>query len=474
MTRGPESAHACDVQGDFSQDTIVAIATPPGEGGIGVLRLSGPRAREAAGRLWKGKIPPAEFESHRMYFGKWCDPKTGETLDSGLMVWMQAPRSYTGEEVVELQLHGGPLLLGRMLELLLREGLRAAEPGEFTRRAFLNGKLDLLQAEAVAELIHAKSEAALRNARAQLEGRISSEVQGLRVRVVALCAQLEAAIDFPEEDLELVSCAELAQQVRALEAELGGWLERFQVGRLLREGVKVALVGRPNVGKSSLLNRLLGQDRAIVHPRPGTTRDVIEAWLEWEGLPLQLFDTAGIREGREEVEQEGIRRSQRAAEQADLSLWVLDASEPLSAEDLQVAELLRGNILPVANKMDLVSPAPVWKELPQRPGMSAPCQVSAHSGTGLAELKQRILASLGLEGLRLREQAFLNNARHREALERGLEALARARDALEARQALELPAAELRSACLALEGLLGRVGSEDILGEIFSHFCIGK
>lgn len=459
------------MQGDYSQDSIVAIATPAGEGGIGVLRLSGPGAPDAAARIWRGRPDLDSMESHRLYLGDLADPVSGHALDRAMLVRMRAPRSYTGEEVVEIHAHGGPLLLAAILQALLRLGLRAAEPGEFTRRAFLNGKMDLLQAEAVAELIHAKGDAALRNARAQLEGRLSQEVGRMRDSLIRCCAQLEAAIDFPEEDLELVSGAGLDRELGALEAELEDWAERFQAGRLLREGLRIAFVGRPNVGKSSLLNRLLNEERAIVHERPGTTRDVIEGWAEWEGVPVQLFDTAGIRQAEEAVEAEGIRRSRLAAERADLVLWVLDASTPLTAEDLEVGALLSGRVLRVANKSDL--PAASWGS-GQLPGGGAVCRVSARSGMGVQELKTAILASLGLEGLRQREYAYLNNARHREALRQGLEALRRARQALQARQPLELPAADLRASVQAMEVLLGRVHSEDILGEIFSHFCIGK
>jgi len=459
------------MHGDYSQDSIVAIATPAGEGGIGVLRLSGPRAPAAAGRLWRGRPGIEAMESHRLYLGDLIDPESGRPLDRALVVRMRAPRSYTGEEVVEIHAHGGPLLLAALLEALLRQGLRAAEPGEFTRRAFLNGKCDLLQAEAVGELIHAKGEAALRNARAQLEGRLSAQVGRMREALLRACAQLEAAIDFPEEDLEFLSAAALLRDLEALEAELEAWTERFRAGRLLREGLRLAFVGRPNVGKSSLLNRLLNEERAIVHERPGTTRDVIEGWAEWEGVPVQLFDTAGIREGAEAVEQEGIRRSRQAAERADLVLWVLDASAPLEVEEQRVGETLRGQVLRVANKADL--PAAGWAA-GDLPGEGPLVRVSARSGQGMAELKAAVLARVGLEGLRQREFAYLNNARHREALRQGREALGRARRALGEQRPLELPAADLRAAVQAMEVLLGKVHSEDILGEIFSHFCIGK
>lgn len=462
--------------GDFSNDTIVALATPPGEGGIGVIRLSGPLAPQLAAQVWKA---PREFstqDSHRLYTGHFCDPHSGQDLDSGLVVWMRAPHSFTGEEVVEFQLHGGPWLLNRALEVLLRLGARAAEAGEFSRRAFLNGKLDLLQAEAIADLIHAQSEAALRNAQSQLQGRISEEVEAMRSRLLIALARIEAAIDFPEEDIELAAPPQTDAELQVLESELREWLEKFEVGRLLREGVKIALVGRPNVGKSSLLNRLLREDRAIVHDRPGTTRDVIEASARWGDVAFQLFDTAGIRVGEEEVEREGIRRSRRTAENADLILWVLDASEELQEEDHLLAQSLKGQVLRVANKMDREienEKLPRWKAAPG-PEAWPLLPVSAKTGEGLEELRAACLKAAGLQALADRESAYLNNARHRAALIQAIDALAQARAAIASGLAWECLAADLRQAAQAMEVLLGRVSSEDILGEIFSHFCIGK
>ncbi|HEX5032976.1 MAG TPA: tRNA uridine-5-carboxymethylaminomethyl(34) synthesis GTPase MnmE, partial [bacterium] len=418
--------------GDYSNETIVALATPPGEGGIGILRLSGPKAPTLAAQVWRSRQPFSDFETHRLYHGSFLDPETQQALDSGLAVWMRAPHSFTGEEVVEFQLHGGPWLLHRALEIFLKLGARAAEAGEFSRRAFLNGKLDLLQAEAVADLIHAQSEAALRNARAQLEGRISTEVEAMRERLLTAAARIEAAIDFPEEDLELAQAPQTDAELAALESELGVWLEKFQVGRLLREGIKVALVGRPNVGKSSLLNRLLREERAIVHDSPGTTRDVIEASAHWGGVAFQLFDTAGIRAGEEEVEREGIRRSRLTAEKADLVLWLLDASEPLQKEDLDLGRSLKGRVLMVGNKMDLEKAGrrlPLWDKPPGSEAWPL-LPVSAQEGRGIEELKSALLQSAGLKAWREREHAYLNNARHQAALLRALEALAQARAAL--------------------------------------------
>lgn len=461
----------------MANDTIVAVATPPGAGGIGVVRCSGPQAAAALAKVFRGKTPVAAFASHRLYRGRFLDPVTEETLDEGLAVWMKAPRSYTGEDVVEWQVHGGPLLLARLLEVLVREGLRPAEAGEFTRRAYLNGKLDLLQAEAVAELIHAKSEAALRNAKAQLEGRLSHEIGLVREQLIGLLARVEAAIDFPEEDIEIVSRDAVAGEIRTISAVLRTWLERFALGRLLREGVRLALIGRPNVGKSSLLNRLVGEERAIVHPSPGTTRDVVEGSLHLNGVLFQVFDTAGIREGQEDIEREGIRRSERVAGQADLTLWVLDGSQALGEEDRAIAGRLSGKVLPVANKSDLKIASEGFPEAWQisRPLLEMPwVRISAKTGYGADELLARIQAELGLESQAGRAHAALNNARHRQALEDGLAALARAELALRDRLPMECLAADLNQAAAALGALLGTVSTEDVLSRIFAEFCVGK
>ncbi len=461
----------------LANDTIVAIATPPGEGGIGILRLSGPRAPEVVQQVYRGGQEVADFQSHRLYAGRFLHPQSEEVLDHGLTVWMRAPRSYTGEEVIELHAHGGPLILNQLLEVFLAQGLRLAEPGEFTRRAFLNGKLDLLQAEAVGEMIHAKSEAALRNAKAQLSGRISGEIQGMRERVIKLLSRVEAAIDFPEEDIEILSPLEMRTEVEALRGALQSWLDKFQLGRLLREGVRLALIGRPNVGKSSLLNRLLGEDRAIVHERPGTTRDVVEGWMSLKGVGFQVFDTAGIRQTLGEVEREGIRRSRSTADQADLVLWLLDASAPLTEEDRAIAAALPPKVLTVGNKMDR---GIFQRRFPEPWQFPAPMLekdwllISAKTGEGLEPLKDRILMEVGLGALGERSHAYLNNARHREALSAGLQGLKRAELALLECLPAECLAADLRLAANALGALLGEVTTEEILDRIFSDFCIGK
>lgn len=460
----------------FSNDTIVAIATAPGEGGIGILRLSGPRAAEALFDFWKGRISVDQMQSHRLYLGKLFHPQSHEILDEAMAVRMRAPHSYTGEEIVEIHSHGGPLLLNEILNLLLKSGLRLAEPGEFTRRAYLNGKLDLLQAEAVAELIAAKSEAALHNARAQLEGRLSSQIKPLRERLLTLLSRVEAAIDFPEEDIEILQLAQTQKEIGSIYQTLQSWKEKFNLGRLAREGIRIALIGRPNVGKSSLLNALLREDKAIVHHSPGTTRDVVEGWTSWQGYAFQLFDTAGIREGQEEIEREGIKRSKKIALQADIVLCLIDASAELHEEDRLVLEDLKGRVLLVANKTDLgirtrafpenwqLSPEILRKEW---------LFISARCGEGLDKIREAIVEELGLEDAG-RSEAFLNNARHYQALLKASSALQRAEQALQNRLPAECAAADLREAADVLASLLGQISTEDILDKLFSDFCIGK
>ncbi|MCB1215085.1 MAG: tRNA uridine-5-carboxymethylaminomethyl(34) synthesis GTPase MnmE, partial [Deltaproteobacteria bacterium] len=374
----------------FQKDTIAAIATPPGLGAIGVLRLSGAQAPKIVELLWQGKTSLDKFQSHQMYFGTLKDQQGKEEIDQALAVWMKAPHSYTGEEVLELQVHGGPLILNKLLQACLSLGARVAEPGEFTRRAFFNGKLDLLQAEAVGQMIHAKSELALRNAKRQLEGRISQEVLSLRQDLIELLARMEAAVDFPEEDIELIQPRETLEEIKKLQSCLETWLKKFELGRLMHEGVKVALLGRPNVGKSSLLNALVGEDKAIVFDQPGTTRDVVEAHWTYQGLDFVLLDTAGIRQSEEAIEKEGIRRSQRAAQGADFILWVLDGSQEFNHEEEALLKELQVPTLVVANKKDL---GICLKKFPQALSLPKTLKepwyfLSAKSGEGVEDLKK--------------------------------------------------------------------------------------
>ncbi len=480
--------------GKMAGDTIAAVATPPGEGGIGIIRVSGPQAFPIAERIFqRARAPQHPLESHRIYFGAIRDPQTGEVLDRALLLTFRAPHSYTGEDVVEFSCHGSPLLLRRVLQLIWREGARPAQPGEFTQRAFLNGKLDLAQAEAVADLIRARTESQLRAALYLHEGALSRTVRQLSDTLLALLAQVEATIDFSEEIGELDRDA-FATQLSELQTQLEQLLLRARSGRLLREGVRVAIVGRPNVGKSSLLNALLGEERAIVTPIPGTTRDLIEEAFQIQGVPIVVLDTAGLREGPDPVEQIGIERTHRAIEHADLLLVVCDLSEGLTEADRAILATLpadKPRIL-VWNKADLVPFAPLPQVPPtsggNRLGMSLPSEhedssrgnhclqavrVSALTGEGLPALCEAILEAVNLTGVG-EESLLLTHERHVQAVETARQHLISALEATRAGLPLEVLAVDLRGAWFALGEITGETVDEQLVNRIFRDFCIGK
>src|SRR5712692_9949685 len=337
-------------------DTICAVATPPGEGGIGIIRLSGEKAIDIASAVFVGSggRTVRDYKTHTLHHGELRAPDTGERIDEVLVAVMKAPRSYTCEDVVEFHCHGGPLVLRLGLEALMQSGARLAEPGEFTKRAFLNGRLDLAQAEAVMDLISARSETGLRVALEQLRGSLSEELGRLREGLVRLLVEVEAGIDFSDEDITFISAQGLAEGVTAVRERIAHLIRTAEEGRIVREGVTAALVGRPNVGKYSLLNALAKADRAIVTPVPGTTRDVLEEFVNVRGIPVRLLDTAGLRETVDVVEREGVRRSHDALARAELVLTVLDGNEPLGAEDRRLLELVKDKAaILVVNKADL-------------------------------------------------------------------------------------------------------------------------
>ena len=451
-------------------DTIAAIATPPGEGGIGIVRVSGEQAFPIAERLFRrrGRTP---LQSHRAYFGAIVDPATGETLDRALLLPFRAPHSYTGEDVAEFHCHGSPYLLRRVLELVWREGARPAEPGEFTLRAFLNGKLDLAQAEAVADLIRARSEAQLRSALALHEGRLSHQVHALGDELLRLLATVEAHIDFSEELGELDPHA-LIPDLQHLLQRLDALLQGARAGRILREGARVAIVGRPNVGKSSLLNALLGEERAITTDIPGTTRDTLEESLIIGGVPLVILDTAGLRESADVVEQIGIERARRAAERADLILFVYDLTAPDWDADRALLETLPAHApkLLVGNKMDAADPAQVQRACSVFPDSVL---ISALTGAGLDALQEAILTALEVQ--RIGEETLtLTHQRHIQAVADAKRALEHARDALQHGYSPDLIAVDLRAAWLALGAITGETADETLVQRIFRDFCIGK
>ena len=475
-------------------ETIAAIATPPGEGGVGIIRISGAEAPAIAAKVWRGKRPVADFESHRLYYGDIVDPgrdgsRTAPTLDGAMIVWMQAPHSYTGEDVIELQTHGGPSLLQEILKVVIAAGARLARPGEFTERAFVNGRMDLTQAEGVADLIHGQSELAVKLAQEQLSGRLAEEIGRIRRELVVMRAQLEAMIDYPDdEDVNVLRHEEVAARAETVALRLGTWLAHYDEGRWRREGLRVVLVGRPNVGKSSLLNCLLSDDRAIVHSRAGTTRDVVTESVKLGGILVKLSDTAGLREGEGEVEAEGIRRSWQEVERADLVIFVIDRSQDATDEDQRLYAEVRGKPhLIVLNKNDLPNAATNleqdvrgWRAEPLGPAANDEAlsrhqilELSAKTEAGLPELKQAII-DFALPHGRASDQIFIANLRHKTCLEACVAALNEVRQSAEAGAGLELLAADLLVAANHLGEITGEITNDEVLSEIFSRFCLGK
>lgn len=444
-------------------ETIAAVATPPGEGGVAVIRISGDQAVEIAAKVYSG--PLRSYASHTLHFGRIVTPK-GETVDEVLIAVMKAPRSYTGEETVEIHCHGGSLITRRVLQTVLEAGARAALPGEFTLKAYMNGKLDLAQAEAVQQLIGAKNELALHAAESHLQGALSKKIAQFQKELVDIAAILEAWVDFPEEGLEFAAFEEVIASLEKTQQRMQKLCATFHDGKILHEGLTLCLAGVPNVGKSSLMNALLGKERAIVTEIPGTTRDLLEAELKIGGLHFRLVDTAGIRTTEELVEQEGIRRSRQAMSEADLILLVLDATRGLQDED---AELLRAapshKTVVIWNKVDLPS---------LHPQPESTWAVSAKQGTGLEELQQAIHQKIWHNGPPSKEEVVITQLRHRQALDQAIQAVQRVVEGLQTQISAEFVAADIRRALQELGTIIGTHITEDILTAIFSKFCVGK
>ncbi len=456
----------------FTEDTVAAISTPLGGGGIGIIRLSGRDAVKIADKIFSSpkKRSLRHTLSHRILYGHIVNPSSREIVDEVLVSIMRAPRTYTKEDVVEINCHGGPVPLHRILELVLESGARLAEPGEFTKRAFLNGRLDLAQAEAVLDVISAMTEQSQKAAMEQLGGRLSKKIESLRNKLIELTAFVEAYIDFPEEDIEPPSLNDMREKALELQQALRQLIDSSRHGIILREGLKTAIIGRPNVGKSSLLNALLEQDRAIVTEMPGTTRDVIEECLNIHGFPVRIMDTAGIREAKDIAEKEGVDRSLRAMEGADMVLLVLDGSEPLRNTDKELIEKSNSkHTILVINKADLSPKIP----LDTLPSGKPAVEVSALKGTGLNELKDRIIKT-ALKGVSGTSSTLVTNLRHVRALERTLASINSFIDGVNKGLSPEFLSIELRDALDELGEIVGITTPEDILNKIFMDFCIGK
>ncbi len=458
----------------FKEDTIAAISTPLGEGGIGIVRLSGPDSLSVADRIFRGKEggKPSRMPTHSLHYG-YIQSK-GKPVDEVLLTVMRAPRTYTREDIVEINCHGGIVPLRKVLELTLKEGARLAAPGEFTRRAFLNGRIDLAQAEAVVEIIKAKTDLSLKVATSQLRGRLSMKVEDVRKKIRRLLVQVESVIDFSEDGVELFKEEDLRQEVEKIKIELDELLISADQGKILREGMKTVIGGKPNVGKSSLWNALLGEERAIVTPLPGTTRDALEETVNIRGFPLRLVDTAGIRKTRGRIERESVIRSRQSLEEADLTLVVLDGSEPLSGEDTDIREELKEKAaLVVINKIDLSQRITLREVQKIWPGKRI-VRVSAAQGLGLAGLKKAI-AEIFWEGkVPSPETLLVIQARHKEALLRARKGLDAVATGLNRRLSPEFIVSDFRLVLNSLGEIGGETAPEEILEEIFSRFCIGK
>jgi len=456
------------------QDTIAAIATPIGQAGIGIIRISGPLSLEIAGKIFRPKNPTPVLRSHQLYLGHLLEPSSGNAIDEVLLSFMRAPHTYTQEDVLEINSHSGYALLSKILEILLGQGARLATPGEFTLRAFLNGRIDLTQAEAVIDLINSRSERGLYLASQQVRGSFKEEIEGLRQKAIHILARAEVAIDFPEEETDVVFKEEETTRINEdLIKPIEALIEAHE-SRVWVDGINTVIAGRVNAGKSSLLNRLLNEQRAIVTPIPGTTRDIIESTINIEGIPFRLMDTAGLRRVNDELERLGIDLTKRKLKESDFVLIVIDQSRPLGQDDLDTILQSKGKkALIVINKIDLPS------KLGQRAdsetlSLFPSVKISALTGQGLDQLKKAMKDCI-LEGrLDTTSSHAVPNLRHRHALNNALQFFKDAEQRTRDEAPMEIIALELRSGLDALGGITGETTSEDVLDSIFSQFCLGK
>ena len=456
------------------EDTIAAVATPVGQGGIGIVRVSGALAGDIAKRLFRPRKPVQTLQSHRLYLGHLTDPETGAMVDEVLLSFMRAPHSYTREDVVEINSHSGPFLLSRILQIVLRSGARLARPGEFTFRAFMSGRMDLTQAEAVVDLIRAQSEKGLVMAARQMKGRLREEIESMQRKVLALLARVEVGIDFPEDVPDLLPGPETSSLEKDLLEPLERLIAAHEERRIWMEGVRTVIVGRVNAGKSSLLNRLLNEERSLVTSIPGTTRDMIESTLHLGGVPLRLTDTAGFRKVRGKIEGLGIRLTEQKLGEADLVLIVIDQSRPLGQHDLHLlAASDKKKSLIILNKIDL--PFRLGRERSRKAleGYEV-VRLSALTGEGMEDLRRTILNRLGTGGMDSASPGLAPNLRQKEALNEASRHFRNGLAHLREEGPPEIIAADLQGGLEALGEIIGETTPEDVLDRIFSEFCIGK
>lgn len=458
----------------YNDDTIAAISTPQGTGGIGIIRISGSRAFEIAGRIFSGKKAFDELKSHTISYGKIIDPSSSETIDEVLVSKMNKPNTFTREDVVEINCHGGLVVLKRVLELVIREGARLAEPGEFTKRAFLNGRIDLSQAEAVIDIINSKTLQSSRAAMDQLEGKLSRQLKKVRDHLIELLAHMEVNFDYPEYDVEEITGRKVYDEAGQIRDLLEGIMNSFEKGRILREGISAVIVGRPNVGKSSLLNELSGKSRAIVTDIPGTTRDIIEEYVNINGIPVKMIDTAGIRETDDVVEKIGVERAQNAIENSDLVIVMIDAGVGISEEDMEILEKVKGKkTIVLINKVDLAGKQEVDAIADKLAGFRV-IRTSVKNEKGIDDLEKEITDLFMKGGISLNSEVIITNIRHKDLIVKAIQSIDEARGSYENGMPLDLIAIDIKNAAEFIGQITGESVSDDVIHEIFKNFCLGK
>ena len=456
-------------------DTIAAISTPVGEGAISIVRLSGKEAIAIADRLFSRKDYLNQVDSHTIHYGKIIDPESQEAADEVMVSVMLAPKTFTCEDVVEINCHGGLIAVNRILEMALASGARLAEPGEFTKRAFLNGRIDLSQAEAVMDVIQSKTDKAMNVAMHQLDGRLSKLIATLRQDLLETIAHVEVNIDYPEyDDVEEMSHDLMNEKTAFVLDEINKLIQVAKQGKILREGIQTAIIGRPNVGKSSLMNTLVQEERAIVTDVPGTTRDIIEEYVNVRGIPLKLIDTAGIRETTDIVEKIGVDRSRQRLKEADLILFMLNYNEPLNEEDRIIFKMIRDmNYIVIINKTDL-APAINMEEIKQLAGKAAVITTSLKEDKGVDQLEEALSDLFMTSDKMDTETAYVSNVRHIQLLKQSKQALEDARQALELAMPLDMVQIDVRRTWEFLGEIIGDTASDSLIDQLFSQFCLGK
>ncbi|MFA4910747.1 MAG: tRNA uridine-5-carboxymethylaminomethyl(34) synthesis GTPase MnmE [Desulfobacteria bacterium] len=458
----------------IDEDTIAAIATPFGMGGIGIIKISGPKSFEIAKKIFRRKARSSALKPYHLHYGEVIDTQDGSVIDEALLSFMQKPTSYTKEDVVEINCHSGFLVLQKVLEIVLKEGGRLAEPGEFTKRAFINGRIDLSQAEAVVDIVNSQTNASLRVATQQLKGVLSKEIIKLKEDLSNVLTHIEASIDFPEEDINILPPHELLTRIKGLMDNIRTLIDSYEEGRFYREGISAIIIGKPNVGKSSLLNALLKEKRAIVTSIPGTTRDIIEEAISVKGFPLKIIDTAGMGDTKDIIEEEGIRLAKEKLASADLVILVIDSSQELDQGDFDiVAGLIDKKVIVALNKIDLVQESSISKAKDKLKNYPI-VPISALYSQGIEELKEAAFSAITQHKLESPPSVFITNIRHKIALEKALENLAHAKESLIKEMSQEFTALDIQLSLKCLGEIVGETTSDDILDRIFSEFCIGK